>query len=121
MLRPPLKRVRAIRLTIRLFCEPIRGLNRLNRVLGDFSVALRTSPQWREQRGQRALIRRGGAGGFGEEAVVELAFLGLELVNALLDGALADELVEEDRLAETQTLAAILNLTIFLIKLCIIS
>jgi hypothetical protein len=29
--------------------------------------------------------------------------------------------VEEDRLAETQTLAAILNLTIFLIKLSIIS
>ena len=60
-------------------------------------------------------------GVIGEEAVGELAFLGLEGVDALLDGALADELVEEDRLAETQTLAAILNLPIFLIKLCIIS
>ena len=88
MLRPPLKRVRAIRLTIRPFCEPIRGLNRLNRALGDFSVALRTSPQWREQRGQRGLRRRGGAGGGGEEAVGELVFHRLQRVNALLDGTL---------------------------------
>jgi hypothetical protein len=47
-----------------------------------------TSPQRREQRGQRALIRRCGAGGTGEDAVGELAFLGLELVDAFLDGAL---------------------------------
>jgi hypothetical protein len=56
------------------------------------------STQRRKQGGQRAFIRHGGAGGVGEEAVGELAFLGLQLVDGVLDGALADELVDENRL-----------------------
>jgi hypothetical protein len=60
------------------------------------------SPERRQQRGQRAFIRR-----VGEEGVGELAFLGLELVDAFLDGALADELVDEDRLRLADAVGAV--------------
>jgi hypothetical protein len=48
-----------------------------------------------------------GASGVGEVAVGELAFLGLELVDAFLDGALADELVDEDRLGLADAVGAV--------------
>jgi hypothetical protein len=43
-------------------------------------------------------------------AVGELAFLGLQLVDALLDGALADEPVDEDRLGLADTVGAVVGL-----------
>jgi hypothetical protein len=95
-------------------------LSATHREPGHAADGRESSPRRREQRGPRAFIRRGGAGGIGEEGVGELAFLGPELVDALLDGALADELVDEDRLGGKEAAVVVLNLTIFLINLWVI-
>ena len=53
------------------------------------------------------MVGGGGFGGVGEEGVGELGLLLLELVDALFDGALADELVDEDRVLLADAVGAV--------------